>query len=54
MTPAEIAGISVLEPAALMAGRAASSEANHTLILKDDTSFLSDPHIWRFDPPPRH
>jgi len=53
MTPAPGVNVSVQEPMAVSVGSRASSERDFGVGLIDEFSFLSDPHIWRVDPPPR-
>jgi hypothetical protein len=53
MTPVQAGPVSVQEPMAMLVGDRVSSEIDFSVRLIDEFSFLSDPHIWRTDPPPR-
>ena len=53
MTPAPGMTVSLQDPMAVMASDRASGEINWSVALIDEFSFLSDPHVWRIDPPPR-
>src|SRR5438128_115538 len=53
MTPPAGVSVSVQDPMAMMMGDGGSGEMDLSTALIDESSFLSDPHIWRIDPPPR-
>ena len=52
MTPVQGGSISVQEPMVLSA-HGTASESDFSIALIGECSFLSDPHIWQIDPPPR-
>jgi hypothetical protein len=53
MTPVQGGTVSVQEPMVVSVAHRVSSESDFSIALISDSSFLSDPHIWFFDPPPR-
>jgi len=52
MTPAPGVSVTVQDPMLMSFGHA-SGETDFKVASIDEFSFLSDPHIWRIDPPPR-
>jgi hypothetical protein len=53
MTPVQAGTILVQEPMAVSLANGVSSESDLGFALFSEFAFLSDPHIWFFDPPPR-
>jgi len=53
MTPAPGVSVSLQDPMAVKLSDRASGEIDLIFALLDEFSFISDPHIWRSDPPPR-
>jgi len=53
MTPVQGGTVSVKEPMAMNIAHSGSAENDFGGTLIEEFAFLSDPHIWRIDPPPR-
>ena len=53
ITPAPTVAMTVQDPMAAAVCDAALVEADLKIVAVDEFWFLSDPHIWRIDPPPR-
>ncbi|HEV8291868.1 MAG TPA: hypothetical protein VGP94_08075 [Tepidisphaeraceae bacterium] len=53
MTPALVVTVTLQDPMVSTQVAEDSDEIDLKSALADDCSFLSDPHIWRIDPPPR-
>jgi len=53
MTPVQVTVASVQDPIVVAIKFCDSDDTNLKSAFVEDSSFLSDPHIWRSDPPPR-
>ena len=53
MTPAPGVSITLQDPMAVTVSACTDREREFQFASLDECSFLSDPHIWRTDPPPR-
>ncbi|HEV8378696.1 MAG TPA: hypothetical protein VGP99_07585 [Tepidisphaeraceae bacterium] len=52
-TPAQAIPVSLQDPMALAVRAGDADQIDTKFVLVDDCSFLSEPHVWRIDPPPR-
>jgi hypothetical protein len=53
MTPVNTTPVSMQDPIVMVVRSCDSHEIDFDTVPLEDISFLSDPHIWRSDPPPR-
>jgi hypothetical protein len=53
LTPVQVTVASTQDPILVAVKFCEAHDTDPTPVLIEDISFLSDPHIWRSDPPPR-